>query len=66
MSSLALTAATDAKNAFATTTAGSVDDSNAGAETLVFGAFLTGAVNETTFLISTALNYPYVTGLTLD
>lgn len=65
-SALSLTGATDTKNAFATSTAGSVDDSGAGAEVLVFGAFYTGAVNETTFLASFALNYPFMTGLTLD
>ncbi len=63
---LALTGSTDAKNAFATGTAGSVDDSGAGAEALVFGAFSTGAVSESTFLQAGVLNYPYMIGLTLD
>lgn len=63
---LALTGSTDTKNAFATSTAGSVDDSGAGAEALVFGAFSTGAVSETTFLQSFAISYPFMTGLTLD
>lgn len=65
-SGLSLTAATDAKNAFATSTGGSVDDSGAGAEALIFGAFYTGAVVEATFLAPFALNYPFMTGLTLD
>jgi hypothetical protein len=63
---LSLTAATDAKNCFATSTGGSVDDSGAGAEVLVFNAFYTGAVNETTLLAAVVLNYPFMTGLTLD
>lgn len=66
VSGLSLTSATDAKNAFATSTAGSVDDSGAGAEVLVFGAFYTGAVDESTLLAPFALNYPFMTGLTLD
>jgi len=63
---LALTGSTDAKNAFATATAGSVDDSGVGAEVLVNGAWSTGAVNETTFLQAFAISYPYMHGLTLD
>lgn len=65
-SALSLTAATDAKNAFATATGGSVDDSGAGAEVLVFNAFYTGAVDETTFLAPFYINRPFMTGLTLD
>ena len=65
-SALALTGSTDTKNLFATSTAGSLDDSGAGAEVLVFGVFTTGAVNETTFLQAVVLNYPFMTGLTLD
>ncbi len=64
---LSLASATDAKNAFATSTAGSVDDSGAGAEVLVFGAFYLTAVDtpvsgQSYFL----LNHPFMTGLTLD
>ena len=65
-SALSLTGATDTKNCFATSTAGSVDDSGAGAEALVFNAFYTGAVNETSFLAPVVLNRPFMTGLTLD
>lgn len=63
---LALTGSTDTKVAFMTSTDGSVDDSGAGAEVTVFGAWSTGAVNETTFLQAFVLNYPFVIGLTLD
>jgi hypothetical protein len=64
---LSLAAATDTKNAFATSTAGSVDDSGAGAEVLVFGAFYLTAVDtpvsgQSYFM----LNHPFMTGLTLD
>jgi hypothetical protein len=65
-SGLALTASTDAKNAFATSTGGSVDDSGAGAEVMVFGAWSVDAVNETTFLQDFMLNYPYMIGVSLD
>lgn len=65
-SALALTGSTDTKNAFATSTAGSVDDSGAGAEVLVFGAVSTGAVDETSFLQAFALNRPFMIGITLD
>jgi len=65
-SGLALTASTDTKNAFATATAGSVDDSGAGAEVLIFGAWSTGAVSETTFLQAFALNRPHMIGISLD
>ena len=63
---LAMTGSTDTKNAFATSTAGSVDDSGAGAEVMVFGAWSVDAVNETTFLQDFMLNYPYMIGVTLD
>lgn len=67
VSALSLASATDAKNAFATSTAGSVDDSGAGAEVLVFGAFYLTAVDtpvsgQSYFMI----NRPFMTGLTLD
>lgn len=65
-SGLALTGSTDTKNAFATSTAGSVDDSGAGAEVLVFNAFSTGAVVESTFLQPFVLNRPFMIGITLD
>lgn len=62
-----LASATDTKNAFAVSTAGSVDDSGAGAEALVFGAFYQSAVDTPTSGHSYfALNFPYMTGLTLD
>lgn len=63
---LGLTGSTDTKNAFATSTGGSVDDSGAGAEVLVFGAWSTGAVTSGGGLQAFALNYPFMTGLTLD
>lgn len=63
---LSLTGATDGKNCFSVSTAGSVDDSGAGAEVLVFGAFYVGAVDETTLLANVTLNRPFMTGLTLD
>lgn len=65
-SALSLTAATDAKNCFATATAGSCDDANAGAETTIFNAFYTGAVDETTLLAPVFLDRPYMIGITLD
>ncbi len=65
-SGLALTGSTDTKNAFATSTGGSVDDSGAGNEVLVYGAFSTGAVDESTFLQAFVINYPFITGLTGD
>lgn len=65
-SGLALTGSTDTKNAFATSTAGSVDDSGAGAEVMVFGAWSVDAVNETTLLQDFMLNYPHVIGVSLD
>lgn len=65
-SALSLTGATDLKNCFATSTAGSVDDANAGAETTIFGAFYMGAVNETSFLADVMLANPYMIGITLD
>lgn len=66
ISGLSLTAATDTKAVVATSTAGSVDDAEAGAEVLVNGAFYTGAVDETSFLASFVLNYPYMHALSLD
>lgn len=65
-SALALTGSTDTKNAYATSTAGSVDDSGAGAEVVIFGAWSTGAVSESTFLQAFVLNRPYVIGISLD
>ena len=62
-----LASATDAKNAFSVSTAGSVDDSGAGAEVLIFGAFYVSAVDTpSSGLAYFALNYPFMTGLTLD
>ena len=70
VSGLALTGATDAKNVWAQATAGSVDDADpsAGAanEYRVVGAYFTGAVDEVTLLASFALNYPQISGLSLD
>jgi hypothetical protein len=67
VSALSLTAATDAKNAFATSTAGSVDDANAGAETTVFGAFYVTAVDTpVSGQAYFVLNYPFMIGITLD
>lgn len=65
-SGLALTGSTDAKPAYATSTGGSVDDSGAGAEVVVFGAFSTGAVTSGGGLQAFVLNYPYMLGITLD
>src|SRR5688572_2822073 len=65
-SGLALTGSTDAKNAVMTSTDGSVDDAEGGAEILIFGAWSTAAVDETTFLQNFMLNYPFVIGITLD
>jgi hypothetical protein len=67
VSALSLTAATDAKNAFATSTAGSVDDANAGAETTVFGAFYVTAVDTpVSGQAYFVLNHPFMIGITLD
>lgn len=63
---LALTGSTDAKNAFATSTAGSVDDSGAGAEVQVFGAWSTAAVTSGGGFQNFVLNYPYMIGVSLD
>lgn len=65
-SGLALTGSTDAKPAYATSTGGSVDDSGAGAETLIFGAWSTGAVTSGGGLQAFALNRPFMIGVTND
>ena len=67
VSALSLTAATDTKNAFATATAGSVDDSGTAATTNVFGAFYVTAVDtpvsgQAYFVI----NNPFMVGVALS